>query len=93
MVVTGRVCVRGAGVVLVPAGAGDCVVHAETEIITMQMTRSRITFRFIENPRLLDLINKTLTARILESIATARPGRISIRGIWFPADWITKKFL
>jgi hypothetical protein len=47
MVVTGGVCAGSAGVILVSAGAGDCVVHPVTEIITMQMTRSGITFRFI----------------------------------------------
>jgi len=26
-------------------------------------------------------------------MSTARPGQIRIRGIWFPADWITEKFL
>ena len=77
MVVTGGVCVM----VIVPAGPGDCVVHAVTDTAAMQMKRRVITFGSIQNQRLQDLINKTLTARIPALMATALPGWTSIKRI------------
>jgi hypothetical protein len=58
------------GTELVPPGPGDCVVQPATDTAAMQMTRSAITFGSIQKPSLLDLINKTLTAKNFAHTAT-----------------------
>jgi hypothetical protein len=68
--VAGVVCDNEAGTVVIPKGSEECVVHPETDIAAMQMTRSAITFGSIQKPSLQDLINKTLTAKNFARKAT-----------------------
>jgi hypothetical protein len=98
-VVTGGVCVRYAGGVLVPAGSADCVVHPVTDITTMQMIRRMITFGSIKKPSLHDIINKTLTAGNFGPYGNCPAGpdqhtRDLVSGAFCtPPDWIPEKFL
>jgi hypothetical protein len=73
-VATGVVGGNEIGTMGVPAGSVEYVMQPATDIAAIQMTRSAITFGFIQKPSLQDLINTFLSAMIFIYKAPTLPG-------------------